>query len=65
MRKLLLSVTACVTLAGCQPTTSNTATERAICQAWEDTLILPSRQDTRETAVALNDQVRVQAAACR
>jgi hypothetical protein len=32
--------------------------------AWASTLILPSRSDTAETAVALNEQIAIFRAAC-
>lgn len=51
-------------MAGCTPTISGIETERAICEAWESTLFLPSRQDTPDTAVGLNKQFDIQEAAC-
>jgi hypothetical protein len=51
-------------MAGCTPTISSIETEQAICEAWESTLFLPSRQDTPETAVGLNKQFDIQEAAC-
>ena len=51
-------------LSACSPATSLTATNTAICDAWADTLFLPSRQDTQETAVGLARAERVHAAAC-
>lgn len=63
-RRLTLSATVCATLAGCQMTTLNIETSKALCQAWEDTLFLPSRADTPETARGLTQQRKTQRAAC-
>jgi hypothetical protein len=54
----------CATLAGCQMTTLNIETSKALCQAWGDTLFLPSRADTAETARGLTQQRKTQSAAC-
>jgi hypothetical protein len=53
-----------MTLTGCARMNSASATEEALCEAWEGTLFLPSRADTQETAIKLNDQYRIQEAAC-
>lgn len=46
-------------LTACEPTISAIETERAIYDAWESTLFLPSRQDTLETARKVNDGIAV------
>lgn len=51
-------------IAACGPRISATETERARCEAWASTLILPSRADTEETAIALNSQIAIFRAAC-
>lgn len=51
-------------VSGCAMKTSGGVTERALCEAWQSTLFLPSRSDTHETAIMLNDQYRVHSAAC-
>jgi hypothetical protein len=66
MRTLLLSATALGLLSACSPvTTSVTATEMALCDAWQDTLLLPSRFDTEVSARAMNRQIDVFEAACQ
>ena len=53
-------------LSGCEtPPISNTATSDAICDVWADTLILPSRKDTLETAQALNHAVNTHERVCK
>lgn len=61
---LTLFVIVSITLSGCAPMTSGIETEAAICEAWADSLFLPSRADTEETAAGLNQQYQVQKAAC-
>lgn len=51
-------------IAGCVRTSSGTETERERCRAWQSTLILPSRADTPETALALNEAIAIFRAAC-
>ena len=65
-RGLIAFVLAWTVLAGssCVRTSSGTETERERCMAWASTLILPSRSDTAETAVALNEQTAIFRAAC-
>lgn len=43
---------------------SSSETERALCDEWGKTLILPSRQDTIETARALNQAQAVHREIC-
>ena len=50
--------------AACAPIGSGTETERERCMAWASTLILPSRADTPETAIALNEAIAIFRAAC-
>lgn len=51
--------------SGCSGITpSNTETERAWCETLQDTLTLPSRQDTAESARALSDAVAFVDGAC-
>lgn len=70
LRKIVRALIACATVAAmlqvasCAPVTSNTATERAICIGWADSLFRPSRQDTYPTAVGLTRQYRQQEAYC-
>lgn len=70
LKEIARGLTACVlvavmlTLASCAPPTSATATERAICLGWYDSLILPSRQDTPATAEGLTRQYWQQGAYC-
>ena len=62
---LLIFVAALAMLMSCtQATTSTTETEAALCDVWADTLILPSRADTEETALALNRAVQMHEAVC-
>ena len=63
-RVLTVSVIGSVMLTACAPMTSSIATEKAICDAWEDTLFLPSRGDTEVTATGLTRGNQVHAAAC-
>ena len=58
------SVCLVLLLSGCLTTSMSTATSRAICDAWEDTLFLPSRADTEETAQGLTDAGAIQKVAC-
>lgn len=58
------TVAAMLPLAACDLPKSSTATERAICIGWADSLFRPSRADTYETAVGLTRQYRQQAAFC-
>ncbi|QDC11714.1 hypothetical protein FHY55_19525 [Oceanicola sp. D3] len=51
-------------LAACDPKTSSTATERALCEAWARSLFLPSRQDTQRTAEGLTAARKQFEAAC-
>lgn len=62
--RLTLFVIGCALLSGCSQHSLGIETSREICLAWEDSLFLPSRQDTHETAVGLNQQEAIQAAAC-
>jgi len=52
-------------LSGCFTTSMSTETSKAICDAWEDTLFLPSRADTEETAQGLSNQPVIHKAACK
>lgn len=65
---LKLSVIGFVSLAmsQCSPMGSSIGTEttREVCRAWADSLILPSREDTLETAIALNQAQQDYEAAC-
>ena len=66
MKPLLIFVAALGMLMGCSQTTPYaTETEAALCDVWADTLILPSRADTVETARALNRAVQMHEAVCR
>ena len=65
MKTPLIFAAALAMLMGCQTATPYaTETEAALCDVWADTLILPSRADTEETARALNRAVTVHEAAC-
>jgi len=63
-RGLRSFVAALMVLAGCAPAPSSTATEREICLAWRDSLFLPSRSDTTDTAHGLMRQRDMGVAAC-
>ena len=66
MKTLLIFAAALAMLTGCSQTTPYaTETEAALCDVWGDTLILPSRADTEETARALNRAVQMHEAVCR
>jgi hypothetical protein len=67
MRWKFLVVLSSLVVIGCDQTTSSIGTETAqeICRAWEGGLFLPSRQDTLETAVGLNQQIQDHKAVCR
>ena len=65
MKTLLISAAALAMLMGCSQTTPYaTETEAALCDVWGDTLILPSRDDTAETARALNRAAQMHEAVC-
>ena len=64
-KPLLIFAAALAMLMGCSQTTPYaTETEAALCDVWADTLILPSRADTEETARALNRAVQMHEAVC-
>ena len=67
MKTPLISVAALAMLMASCTTISSTGTETqaALCDVWADTLILPSRADTEETARALNRAVQMHEAVCR
>lgn len=66
MKTLLLSATALALLSACSPMMNSvTATEMALCDEWQATLLLPSRFDTEVTARAMNRQIDVFEAVCR
>lgn len=64
MKTLLISAAALLMLTGCQTTISGSETEAALCDVWGDTLFLPSRQDTIETARGLTRQNQVHGSVC-
>ena len=64
VRSVFAIASIALVLAGCVWTSSGTETERERCMAWASTLILPSRDDTPETAVALNEAIAIFRAAC-
>ena len=66
MKMLVKSATvfALLSQSACQVTTLNTETTKALCNSWYDSLFLPSRSDTHQTAVMLTEQAKIQAAAC-
>lgn len=70
LKKTVRGLIACGTvavmllLAACAPVTSFTATEKAICKGWADSLFRPSRADTYDTAMGLTRQYGQQAAYC-
>lgn len=51
-------------LASCAPPTSDTATSRELCRQWRQTLFLPSRTDSKDTAVGLTQAERVHESQC-
>ena len=62
--RLTLCASVLMMLSACQTMTYGSETEQAMCDAWGDSLFLPSRADTLETARGLNDAVAVYEAAC-
>jgi hypothetical protein len=67
MRALTLSgiVSLMLAVAGCQMTTpAATGIERALCEAWRDSLPSRSRSDTAQTRAEIGAAYDVQAAAC-
>lgn len=63
-RSVFAIVSIAFATAACDRPSSGTETERERCMAWASTLILPSRSDTAETAVALTAQIAIFRAAC-
>jgi hypothetical protein len=51
-------------LAGCLPTTEASETERALCEAWAESLPTRSREDTEQTQEEIGRSYDAQAAAC-
>ena len=49
---------------GCQTTTSFTETSKELCMAWGDSLVRPSRADTKDTAIAITQAYQDYEAAC-
>jgi hypothetical protein len=67
MRALTLFGIVSLTLAvaGCNLTTPEaTGTERALCEAWRDSLPSRSRSDTAQTQAEIGQAYAAQAAAC-
>ena len=53
-----------VAVAACNPMTGGSETERALCEAWRDSLPTRSREDTDQTQNEIGLAYDVQAAAC-
>lgn len=53
-----------VAVAGCNPMIAGSETERALCEAWRDSLPTRSRSDTAMTQAEIGVAYDVQAAAC-
>ncbi len=65
MRALMKFAAVLVTLTGCTTLTTATATETAICDAWEDTLPTRSRSDTEQTQSEVGQNRATFRAVCR
>lgn len=65
MRALMTFAAVLVMLTGCTTMPGAGATERAICDAWEDTLPTRSRADTEQTQDEVGQNRATFAAVCR
>ena len=67
MKKLMISAAALVMLTACNMTTTGagSATEAAMCDAWQDSLPTRSRSDTPETIAQIGRAYDVFEAVCR